>query len=186
METMTGLNACRGNLILVLVVWVVLAGCQSSPPSDAYIEGLRERSEKGSVAAQVRMGSLYWLGKGVPEDYQEAVKWFRKAAEQEHARGQEALGRICYAAVLMRRQDEVKELLSRLAGEESYRHPEAEWADCDLVEAYAWLSLAVAQGQQTAEEKRANVRDYMTAAEIAQAQELASDLHNRIEASKSE
>jgi TPR repeat protein len=35
---------------------------------------------------------MYKYGKGVPKDYAEAVKWFRKAAEQGHAKAQYFLG----------------------------------------------------------------------------------------------
>ena len=55
-----------------------------------------------------------------------------------------------------------------------------------MVEAYAWLSLAVAQGSRTAEEKRETIREQMTATEIVQAQQLASEVHDRIESSKTE
>jgi hypothetical protein len=42
-----------------------------------------------------RMGKQYFGGRGVPQDYAEAVGWFRKAAEQNYAQAQYALG-ICY------------------------------------------------------------------------------------------
>ncbi len=35
---------------------------------------------------------MYENGWGVPKDYAEAVKWFRKAAEQGHAQAQNDLG----------------------------------------------------------------------------------------------
>ena len=35
-----------------------------------------------NAAAQLNLGHCYWNGKGVPQNYAEAVKWFRKAAEQ--------------------------------------------------------------------------------------------------------
>ncbi|MXX10919.1 MAG: SEL1-like repeat protein [Nitrospira sp. SB0675_bin_23] len=31
---------------------------------------------------------MYAQGRGVPEDAAEAVRWFRRAAEQDHARAQ--------------------------------------------------------------------------------------------------
>jgi tetratricopeptide (TPR) repeat protein len=40
-------------------------------------------------------GGKYYFGQGVPQDYAEAVKWYRKAAEQGHARAQNNLGG-CY------------------------------------------------------------------------------------------
>ena len=185
-------NARNGRLVLCLVALVVLTACQSGPPSESYIEGLRERALAGSAAAQVRMGRLYWLGEGVPEDYEAAAKWFRLAAEQGHPQGQQALGRICYVAVVMRRKSAIEELRHQLEVKlgvaEDYSRPkaEAEWMECDVVEAYAWLSLAAAQGKRTADGKQEEIREGMTAAEIIQAQELAGELNKSIEASQSE
>ena len=41
-------------------------------------------------------GTSYYYGVGVPQDYAQAVHWFRKAAEQGHAEAQDRLG-FCYA-----------------------------------------------------------------------------------------
>src|SRR5882724_7761889 len=40
-------------------------------------------------------GKNYYFGKGVPKDYSEAEKWFRKAAERGHRFAQTSLG-ACY------------------------------------------------------------------------------------------
>ena len=45
--------------------------------------------------AQSNIGLCYEYGRGVNQDYYEAVKWYRKAAEQGHAGAQKNLG-ICY------------------------------------------------------------------------------------------
>ena len=42
--------------------------------------------------AQYNLGVMYYLGQGVPKDYQEAVQWLRKAAVQELAEAQYDLG----------------------------------------------------------------------------------------------
>ena len=41
---------------------------------------------KGHAKAQSNLGVMYDNGKGVPENDAEAVKWYRKAADQGHAR----------------------------------------------------------------------------------------------------
>jgi len=48
-----------------------------------------------SAEEQWERGAQYFLGQDVPQDYGEAVRWFRKAAERGLARGQYSLG-ICY------------------------------------------------------------------------------------------
>ena len=40
----------------------------------------RLAAEQGQAAAQNNLGSMYKFGKGVPQDYKEAVKWYTKAA----------------------------------------------------------------------------------------------------------
>ena len=173
--------------LIFLAVLLVLAVPIFGPSGrEVDIEGLRERAAQGSAPAQFRLGGLYFKGEGVTEDYEETVKWFRKAAEQGHASAQTALGWLCCVAVLMRRQDELDARTSQLFGGEGYTPPKGEWIECDVVEAYAWLSLAVAQGEQAAAEQREIIREQMTAAEIIQAQGLASELRKRIETSKTE
>ncbi|MGH8565173.1 MAG: tetratricopeptide repeat protein [Gammaproteobacteria bacterium] len=44
-------------------------------------------AEAGSARAQCYIASMYQGGLGVPVDGQEAVKWYRKAAEQEDREG---------------------------------------------------------------------------------------------------
>ena len=43
-------------------------------------------------AAQHDLGSLYAKGNGVPQNYTEAARWYRLAADQGHAMGQHNLG----------------------------------------------------------------------------------------------
>ena len=39
-------------------------------------------AEAGDAEAQIYLCSMYALGTGVPQDYKEALKWYRLAAEQ--------------------------------------------------------------------------------------------------------
>lgn len=45
------------------------------------------------------LGICYYSGGGVEKNYKEAVKWFRKAAEQGHAESQCTLGIFYYNGV---------------------------------------------------------------------------------------
>src|SRR6516162_11187141 len=47
---------------------------------------LRTIAESGNSDAQYRLGSLYRVGRGVPQDDLLAFKWMKAAAEQNHAR----------------------------------------------------------------------------------------------------
>ena len=49
-------------------------------------------AEKGDASAQTSVGTMYAEGKGVPQDYAEALKWFRKAADLGDALAQHNLG----------------------------------------------------------------------------------------------
>ena len=53
---------------------------------------LSQRAKNGDALAQDALGNAYSDGKGVAKDYGEAVKWYRKAAEQGNKWGQNSLG----------------------------------------------------------------------------------------------
>jgi len=50
---------------------------------------------KSELENWYQQGEKYYFGEGVPQNYAEAIKWYRKAAEQGHADAQFRLG-ICY------------------------------------------------------------------------------------------
>ncbi len=52
---------------------------------------LRRDSYADVRDAQVRVGHAYWFGLGVEKDEEQAVQWFRKAAEQGHSEAQKLL-----------------------------------------------------------------------------------------------
>ena len=53
-------------------------------------------AEQGDAYAQAVLGSMYYNGHGVPQNDEEAVRWFRRAAEQGFADAQTGLGSMYY------------------------------------------------------------------------------------------
>ena len=92
------------------------------------------------------MGAMYEKGQGVPQDYKEAVKWYRLSAEQGYADAQYNLGQI-------------------------YRRGEG--VPRDYVLAHMWLNFAVSNGEKLAIKGRSLVEKKMTPQQIEKAQEMA-------------
>ena len=105
-------------------------------------------AERGEADAQYSLGVMYSNGLSVPQDYKEAVAWYRKAAEQGLAAAQNNLG-------FMYRN--------------GYGVPE------NTVLAYMLYNLAAAQGDENAIENRAGVSSAMTKAQIEEAQALSRE-----------
>jgi len=63
--------------------------------SQESVASMLQRAADGNAAAQFEVGSMYAVGEGLPQDYNEAAKWYTKAAEQGCASAQFALGSMC-------------------------------------------------------------------------------------------
>ena len=48
----------------------------------ASIQELKEKAQNGDAKAQYSLGIMCYSGQGVAQDYNEAVMWYKKAAEQ--------------------------------------------------------------------------------------------------------
>ena len=91
---------------------------------------------------------MYENGKGVPQDYETAVKWYRLAAEQGDALAQTNLG-VMYAngtGVIQ-----------------------------DYVRAHMWGNLGASNGNENGAKLRDLVAKKMTPADISKAQRLARE-----------
>jgi len=123
--------------------------------ADNEFDGQKRLAENGDVIAQYNLGVCYHNGQGVPQDYMEAVKWFRKAADQGNAFAQFALG-FAYAKGQGVPQDyEGAVKWYRRAADQNdagaqddlgafYR--DGRGVATNFVEAYKWFNLASANG----------------------------------------
>ena len=75
-----------------LLILVALLSFQSVNALDLDFDKLKLQAEQGDEFAQYLLGRMYYLGEGVPESAVEAVKWFRKAADQDIVNAQYSLG----------------------------------------------------------------------------------------------
>ena len=60
-----------------------------------------------SAESQYRLGCKYYFGEGAEQNYNKAIKWFRKAADKGHAEAQNTFG-VCYAKGQGVKQDNKK------------------------------------------------------------------------------
>ena len=89
---------------------------------------------------------MYLNGQGVPQDFVQAVKWYRLAADQGYASAQYNLG---------------------------YMYSNGQGVPQDYVQAHKWYNLAAAQGDADGAKNRDLVAKRMTPQQIERAQELA-------------
>ena len=82
------------GLALVLTGQALYA--QLSDADTDRLATLRAKADKGEAAAQSKLAEAYFIGSlGLAKNEVEAVKWYRKAAEQNQAEAQFNLG-VCY------------------------------------------------------------------------------------------
>ena len=67
--------------------WIVLTGATLSAQTAAELTELKTKAGKGDAESQYELGKFY-LGK----DLKEAGAWYRKAADQGHAKAQSEMG----------------------------------------------------------------------------------------------
>ena len=90
---------------------------EAAPPDIRVPDQLRMAAESGDANSQFLLGSLYIQGREVPENYEEAAKWFGLAAQQGNTGAQSILG-FLYTAGRGVPQDYVSSYLwTRLAAD---------------------------------------------------------------------
>jgi len=139
------------SVMILLAALLLPSGCASvSPPIDISAEELQTQAAQGNARAQYSLGSLYFYGQGVSQDYATARQWWEKAAAQGHAKAQVSLGML---------------------------YVEGQGVPQDYVRVYMWLNVAAAHLTGDQQKFAAGNRDYvaslMTPAQIAEAQRLA-------------
>src|SRR5206468_6802374 len=84
------------TVLLLLSAAVFQLRAQQTEADRKLLAEIRAGADKGDAKAQYELGAAFLLGTlGVAKDEVEAVKWFRKAAEQNYAFAQFMLG-ACY------------------------------------------------------------------------------------------
>ena len=64
-----------------------------------YVEATQEytaQASTGESLAILNIGSMHYLGQGVPQDYEKAATWLQLAAEHGDAQSQQTLGWLCF------------------------------------------------------------------------------------------
>ena len=89
---------------------------------------------------------MYGAGQGIAQDYKEAVKWYRLAAEQGDALGQVDLGLMYYYG---------------------------KGVSQDYSRAHMWFNVCAVNGSDLCQKKRDLIAKKMTTQKIAEAQKMA-------------
>jgi TPR repeat protein len=157
------------------------------------LKEITKLAESGDAKYQLALGFKYEQGIGVPQNYAEAIKWYRKSADQGYAKAQTRLG-LMYdngqgvsqnyieAVKWYRKAAEQEDVEGQ--GYLGFSYALGTGVPQNLIKAYVWLSLASANGSQPAKKALEEVRSEMTPQQVAQAQKEAAELLEKINKSK--
>ncbi len=138
----------------------------------------------GDARTQNKLGLMYDKGLGVTQDYAEAVRWYRKAADQGHAGAQFNLGVMYskgwgvtqdYTEAVRWYRKAAKQGTALAQAKLGLMYDKAWGVTQDYSRAHMWYSLATARGLNIAEKNRDLLAKKMTPAQIAKAQKLARE-----------
>ena len=177
--------------VSVALFVLVLLGARwtdAAAQTAAEVATTRQQAEQGAADAQNALGLMYYNGEGVPQDYVEAVRWYRLAADQGLAAAQLNLG-VMYDRERGVPQDyEEAVRWYRLAVDQGlaaaqynlgFMYDRGRGVLLDFVEALKWVDLAAARASGDRQQDYAEARDalakIMTTAQVAEARKLAME-----------
>jgi TPR repeat protein len=154
----------RSRFIAIAVSMIAtgIVGGAVLPGGPALAESLQSAAtratvlaEQGNASAQAELGWMYSVGRGVPQNFLLAAKWYRRAAEQGNGNAQFALGLL---------------------------YNKGEGVPRDLLLAYMWLNLAASQAVGEDRDFKVRIRDgvasKLTVAQVEAAQQMARMYYN--------
>jgi len=153
---------------------------------------VRKAAEQGDAKAQIKLGLMYDLGRGVPQDDVEAVRWYRKAEEQGNAGAQYLLGEMYANGRGVLEDDTEAAKWYRKAAEQGnataqlnlgLMYANGRGVPQDNAIAYAWMSVA-ATGSDLARKDRDSIKRNLTPTQLKRGQALAKEIFERIQKRK--
>jgi TPR repeat protein len=85
-------NAAIAIACALLVCAALLLSWEYRRRPAEHINVLRARAAQGDAKAQFGLACAYYRGKGVPQDYAEALRWYKMAADQGEPDAEDGLG----------------------------------------------------------------------------------------------
>ncbi|KAF7780957.1 hypothetical protein PRUB_b0019 [Pseudoalteromonas rubra] len=93
---------------------------EHNPELSPEIEALIEQAQSGDAVAQNTLADAYYFGETVEQNYERAVYWFGKAAEQGEAHAQYSLGYMYRMGQYFEQSDEAAVKLYQQAAEQGH------------------------------------------------------------------
>jgi TPR repeat protein len=118
--------------MIAAALLALLAPAQTAPLTGAAADSIYIRAERGDPKAQSKLGFMYQIGRGVPQNYLLAARWQYRAACQGEPTAQYLLGLL---------------------------YDKGHGVPRDYVLAYMWLDLAAAAAPPAARSASARLRD---------------------------
>ncbi len=137
-----------------------------NPHKEAAKKYLKD-AKQGSATLQISLAFMYYVGRGVDQDYSKAAEWYRRAAEQGHIRAQFNIGVMYFKGQGVMKDYSEAARWYRRAAEQKY--PQAQNI----------LGLMYSRGQGVKQDYEEAVKWYLVAAEqgYAQAQKNLSVMY---------
>jgi TPR repeat protein len=142
--------------VSLVTAWLTLASLLSFACAADGVEDLKAKAEKGDPEAQIALGDLDSKG----QDFASAVKWYRKAADQGHAKAQEHVGLAYYHGEGVAQDYEQAAQWFLKAAKQGYAEAQANLGACfhygegvtqDYEQAAQWFLKAAQQGHPRAQ-----------------------------------
>ena len=145
--------------------------------------------ERGIAVFEALLGDVYYLGHGVPKDYEAAVKWYQRAANKGNALSQSTLGDIYYYGYGVPQNYVEAAKWWQLAANQgahvaqlnlSVMYANGNGVPKNLVKSHMYANLAAGElppgnDRDTATRNRDYVATLMKPTQIAEAQRLAAE-----------
>ena len=146
---------CCLSRVLLSLLWLLVSvagtdatyACPPGPSPAEHIRCLCEKAERGDMSSQYLLGSAYFVGIETPQNYEEAAKWYRRAANQGDTEAQFRLGSMYYFG---------------------------QGVPKSIVLAEMWFILSAGQGHDFARQVRDTAELEMTSAQLAKSAKVGA------------
>ncbi|HTV40433.1 MAG TPA: trypsin-like peptidase domain-containing protein [Candidatus Sulfotelmatobacter sp.] len=147
------------------------------------VKWFQKSTDQNLAKAQEMLGTCYYFGNGVAQDYAVAAMWWRKASDQGLAEAQCLLGTSYERGLGVARDGVEAAKLYLTAADQGYSVAQYNLGHCylrgdgvpeDYVQAYKWIDIAAGQGLNEAKQDLPTLNASMLPQQVAEAQQLAS------------